>query len=590
MATVKKNNKKKIVVPICLVLVVAIILVAISAKNYAAYGQFRLKTDGEEVTLSTISTQNIVESVNATGDVTAGVTKEYKVPAVATVKEVFVKVGDQVKKGDKLATFNTDNLNSQIQSLNTNYNESKAAYESAVASQASAKKKLSAVNTQISKLEKQVSKLEKQQASSTQTTTKKKTTTQRQTTATTTKPTTTKRPTTTTTTATSTTSTTAATPGSMAESLAEIAKSLTQLTNDIETMTKLLEVISATISDAIASGDYNPDSIAQKCGDAVAKAIKEGIIDETKLIIDSGVAVDMVEAAVASIDWAKVAHEITSTTSVQLTTAQIQLAALYAEREIFTASADSTIVNAQKKLMNTSKNALDTLKEAEKDLEDGWTASVDGTITECELVEGGQTTALQTGIKLENMDQMVATISLGEYDVHKVKVGMKATIKTAYGSYTGEVATIAPTATGGSEGSVLDSVGSMAGISGLSSLTSSGAGVECTVTIDNPDENIIIGFDADVKIVTGTYTNVPAVPIESIVLAKDGTYVYLYNEEKGTVTKTPITTGAISDSAYEIKSGLNVGDKIVATPSSDYKEDTFKVIIPKNNTKSTTKK
>ena len=61
MATVKKNNKKKIVVPICLVLVVAIILVAISAKNYAAYGQFRLKTDGEEVTLSTISTQNIIE-------------------------------------------------------------------------------------------------------------------------------------------------------------------------------------------------------------------------------------------------------------------------------------------------------------------------------------------------------------------------------------------------------------------------------------------------------------------------------------------------------------------------------------------------
>ena len=102
--------------------------------------------------------------------------------------------------------------------------------------------------------------------------------------------------------------------------------------------------------------------------------------------------------------------------------------------------------------------------------------------------------------------------------------------------------------------------------------------------------NIIIGFDADVKIVTGTYTNVPAVPIESIVLAKDGTYVYLYDEEKGTVTKTAITTGAISDSAYEIKSGINVGDKIVATPSSDYKEDTFKVIVPKNNTKSTSKK
>ena len=56
------------------------------------------------------------------------------------------------------------------------------------------------------------------------------------------------------------------------------------------------------------------------------------------------------------------------------------------------------------------------------------------------------------------MSQRVVTISLGEYDVHKVKVGMKATVTTAYGKYDGEVASIAPTATGGSNGSMLDSV------------------------------------------------------------------------------------------------------------------------------------
>ena len=176
---------------------------------------------------------------------------------------------------------------------------------------------------------------------------------------------------------------------------------------------------------------------------------------------------------------------------------------------------------------------------------------------------------------------MVATISLGEYDIHKVKIGMPATIKTAYGEYTGEVATIAPTATGGSTGSVLDSVGSMAGISGLSSLTSTGAGVECTVTIDNPDENIIVGFEASVEIVTGEFDDVPCVPVESIVLSKDGSYVYLYNEDDQTVTKTKIETGATSDSAYEVKNGLSVGDKIVATPGTDYEDDTFKVLIPK---------
>ena len=60
---------------------------------------------------------------------------------------------------------------------------------------------------------------------------------------------------------------------------------------------------------------------------------------------------------------------------------------------------------------------------------------------------------------------------------------MQAKVTTAYGEYEGEVATIAPTATGGSSNSLLDNVGSMAGVSGLSSLTDSGAGVECTIEI-----------------------------------------------------------------------------------------------------------
>jgi HlyD family secretion protein len=141
------------------------------------------------------------------------------------------------------------------------------------------------------------------------------------------------------------------------------------------------------------------------------------------------------------------------------------------------------------------------------------------------------------------------------------------------------VLSIAPTATGGSESSVLDSVGSMAGISGLSSLTSSGAGVECQVSINEPDDNIIIGFDADVEIQTGTYAGVAVVPTESIVLEKTGTYVYLYNEEEGTVTKTQITTGAISSTAYQVTDGISVGDKIIANPESDYEQDTFKVKV-----------
>lgn len=577
MATVKKSNKKKIVIPICIVLVVALVLGSICSNNYAKYGQFRVVTSGEEVTLATISTDNIVESVSATGDVTSGAKREYKVGAVADVKEVFVNVGDQVKKGDVLATFNTDSLDDQVKSLQNTYDNAKSSYDSASASQKQAKSQLAEVNAQISKLEKKVAALEKAAG---QTTTSSKTTN-------------------------GSSKSSSGSSGSskvngpslaapqagyddiydsieqISKSLQEIADTIAKLTENVETMNKLLQTIADTIQKAIDSGDYDADSIAEKCGEAVAKAIKEGLIDETKLIIESGVAVDMIEAAVKNIDFNQMAKSIEKTNTVQLTSAQLQLAALYAEREIFKASSDTTVVNAQKQVVDSAADALEKVKEAQQELQTGWVASMDGVITECNITDGGQTTLLETGIALENMDTMVATISLGEYDIHKVKIGMPATIKTAYGKYTGEVATIAPTATGGSTGSVLDSVGSMAGISGLSSLTSTGAGVECTVTIDNPDENIIVGFEASVEIVTGEFDDVPCVPVESIVLSKDGSYVYLYNEDDQTVTKTKIETGATSDSAYEVKNGLSVGDKIVATPGTDYEDDTFKVLIPK---------
>ncbi|MFR5875433.1 MAG: biotin/lipoyl-binding protein [Eubacterium sp.] len=569
MATVKKSKKKKIIIPICIILVIAIIAGSVVA--------VKASTGTPEVSLATISTDNIVENVSATGEVSAGASREYKAGTVAVCKEVFVKVGDEVKKGDVLATFDTETLDTQISSLQSTYNNASKSYKSAISSENNAKSKLASVNKQISALEKDLKKLEAAQNSSSSTSSKA-----------------------------SQKNSNAKTPAasksggavkasanavyadtsdiyddleSITGSLEEIANTITELTDSVKTMNQLLQTITDTITKAIQSGDYNADSIAEKCGDAMAEAIQKGLIDETTLIIESGIAIDMVETAVKSIDWESIVKNIENTNSVQLTSTQLQLAALYAEKEIFTISSDSTVSDAQKQVMDTTKNALDTLKTSKDELAEGWIASISGTVTECNVTAGAQTTALETGLKLENMDSMVATISLGEYDVHKVKVGMEATIKTAYGSYTGEVATIAPTATGGSEGSVLDSVGSMAGISGLSSLTDSGAGVQCTVTIDNPDENIIIGFDASVEIQTGNYTDVPTVPIESIILEKEGTYVYLYDEEEGTVTKTAIETGAASDTSYEVTSGLSIGDKIVSTPASDYEEDTFKVKV-----------
>lgn len=678
MATVKKSNTKKIVwAVIAVILVVAIVITSVV---------FAKRGKRTEVTLNTVSTNSITQTVSSTGQVSSGVKKEYKPGTVATVKKVYVEVGDKVKKGDKLASFDTSSLDSQVASLNSAYANSNASYQEAVQHQAEAAKQLSAINKNIAKTEKTLKKLQKaeQKKQSTTATTKKATTT------TTTTTTTTQihwgsNPTTTTTAATTACNHTfdgryvdsnysghykvctkcgakvfeehrygsvqkfasgkdkenyhyykcadcgyvkkevhdfpsgvgtvtckvcgeAKASGfnetsamvelaleqlqpvfdslkqlgdaskQIVELLTGLTKDLAKIAKDVDSLTNAITTVANVIMYQISSGNWSTEKIADAVGKAVTAAIKQGMIE----FIDSGAAVKMIETAVKSVNWKAIGKGIAESDNFGLASAQIQLAALYAQKEVYTITASASTVNAQKQAKDAAKKAYDTTKNARDDLAKGWTAEFSGVITTCDIESGSQTTALSTGITLENMKKRVVTISLGEYDVHKVKEGMAATVKTAYGTYDGVVASIAPTATGGSQGSMLDSVGSMAGISGLSSLTNSGAGVECKVVVDHPDENIIVGFDADVEIVTGTYTDVPSVPIESIVLEKEGTYVYLYNEKDETVTKTKIETGATSDTSYEVTSGLSVGDRIVATPQTDYEEDTFKVKVVTN--------
>lgn len=571
MATVKKS-KKKIIIPICIVLVIAIIV-------GVAFG-VSAATSGEEVSLYTISTDDIYESVSLTGQVSSGTEKEYKVATVATVKEVFVQPGDKVKKGDVLATFETESLDSQISTLRSSYNDAVSSYNEAVKAQKEAKSKADELEDQIAETEKQISKL--RNSASSATTTKKKNTTARTTTTgrQTTRTTTTRRVTTTTTTTTaSPTSSTEPGLGSLTEALAELNKNLSEITDDLDTLTSMNEIIAQTITDAVSSGILDSDVIADRVAEAVSQAMRDGIIDAANLLVESDVAVDMIHSAVSAIDFEGITSSLINSNNVSLTAAELQLASQEALYAIYKAQADDSVLSVQEKAVDATKTALEALEQQQQDMKDGWIAAFDGTVTEVDVTAGVQTTALTTGIKLENLDSMAVTVSLSEYDVHKVKVGMPATVTTAYGTYDGEVTSIAPTATGGSSSSILDSVGSMAGISGLSSLTDSGAGVECTVSIPQTDENIIAGFDADVEIETGEYLGVVVVPIESIKLEKTGSFVYLYNEEDNTVTKTQIETGAVSDSAYEVTSGLKAGDKIISAPAADYEEDTFKVKV-----------
>ena len=547
MAKVKKS-KKGLIATISVVLAVVIIITSVVI--------VKIKTDKTEVTLTEISTGSISETVEGTGTITAGAVKDYKVQAVANVKEVYVKTGDRVKEGDLLASFDTESLDAQIKTLESSYNSAKASYNNAVKNQKTAKSNLSNTDKQIKALEK---KKEQIKNSLTNKTAKSSASVQ-------------------------TYSTYDA--SSLGDVLSKIAEELQKITDDVETLTKLLQTITDEIINQIENGNIDPDKIAQEVADAVSKLIEQGL---DGLKIDKEEILEIIKSAIKSVDWQKIVKQITDSDSVALASTEIQLASLYAQKAVFKTQADGTLVSAQKTALESTKSALDVVKSQSESMRIGWKASFDGVITSCDLVAGEQTSLLSKGIRLENTDSLTVTISLGKQDAQKVKVGMP--VKVDNGNFEGEVTFVSPTASGGAGSSILDSVGSIAGVSGLSSLTSSGAGVDCQITIKNPDSSLIVGFDTDVSISTGEYNDIVVVPIESLVLEKTGSYVYLYNEAESTVKKVQIETGATSDTIYQVVSGINAGDKIVTAPTSVELEDDQKVkVVDKLKEKKSNKK
>lgn len=493
MATVRKSKKNKVILAVIIVLIIAVLATVI--------GVFAKNSTIEQASLYTVGTSDIYETVSATGEISSGSVKEYKVGTVATVKEVFVETGEEVKAGDLLATFDTSNFDSEIKKLQSSYNQAKASYNDALSSQKDAKKNLAEIQTNIAELEKENEKLKKDTSTTKSTSTTRSSSTQ------------------------------PSLPSNTNPSLTFPPNFPSDLPSNLPT-----EIPTGNVQ-------IDPDIIA-------------------------GIDINDINAVMSA----------AASAESKLVSNELMLAAYYVQEQLYSSLASDTLVQAKKEIMDTTKSTLDLLKESQQEMSAGWTAAFDGTITECNIYPGEQTSLLTSGVTLQNMNNKIVTISLGEYDIHKVKVGMPVKVTTAYGEYTGSVISKAPVATGGSSSSIMDSVGSIAGISGLSSLTQSGAGVEVQVSVDNPDEFIVIGFDADVEISVGDHTGITTVPSQSIILDKTGTYVFLYNEEEKTVTKTPIETGATSVSEYEVVSGIGIGDKIVNAPQSTF-EDSFEVRV-----------
>ena len=163
--------------------------------------------------------------------------------------------------------------------------------------------------------------------------------------------------------------------------------------------------------------------------------------------------------------------------------------------------------------------------------------------------------------QINAIDEIIAekaSFLLGKYDVLKVSMDQPVKITSPKGNVSeGKVTFISPVA----------STSTDINISSLLGTSGSASGVVTKVSIPQPDESVIIGFDVDLQMDVGQAENALIVPAEAVQFDNEGSYVYIYNEAENTVTRAIVRTGIFSGKQYQILSGCEEGDYIVKAPS-----------------------
>lgn len=177
----------------------------------------------------------------------------------------------------------------------------------------------------------------------------------------------------------------------------------------------------------------------------------------------------------------------------------------------------------------------------------GLVAESDGIVIAVNTANGAMAAQGQTLVTIAKISDMKVDFTVSKYNLEKITVGQKVTIKSLGHEYTGSVSKISKVA--------------VTSETGLTSTTASTAMVAAEVHIDTPDDNLIIGMDADITINTGEANDVVTVLSSAINEDKKGKFVYICNN--GKVVRKDVVTGISSDTVTEIKEGVSEDDAVV---------------------------
>ena len=511
-----KNFKKKSLktkIGIIAFIVFMIVLVA-----YVLYSNFKPEPPAE-YEISEVVYGSITDTLDVSGTVTSGVSEKFVAIEGVIVEEVLVNVGDQVSRGDKLATFNVSGVAKYLTAAQKDYNDALAEYNDAKSSsdanaskKAQLQKDISAKKAEITALEKEIADLEGEIENA--------------------EPVTETQP----------------IPQEQIDAIVQ------QMQANGATQEQIDEFVNAATNTQIPVTSTD----TSKTEELTQKNIELAQLNSelSSLQAESAMAVttddSMLEALKSVADSKKASYENIKSIYDQMKNGW------YAENNGIV-----TVVNlkAGEKFVPVAENGSSIDLSALLGTS-GVASDTSGMLNS--LLGSSQTVPTGTGITVESYDDMIVSVTVGKSDLLKIKVGMEAVITSLDAEYEGEVVYVGATA---AESTGVD-LGSLMG-------TSSGAtGAIVEIKIKNPDEKVVIGFDVDIKIKLSTIDDVLKIPVECVMFDNGKYSVFVYDSEEGVVVRRIITKGTLDDTSYEIIDGLQKGEKVVKSPDPNMQDGT----------------
>ncbi|MCR5641695.1 MAG: HlyD family efflux transporter periplasmic adaptor subunit [Lachnospiraceae bacterium] len=323
---------------------------------------------------------------------------------------------------------------------------------------------------------------------------------------------------------------------------------------------------------ALANAQSTYDTAAAAYESAVgddAKAAAQAVLETAAEALESAQAeATAAEAAVAEAKLkVTAAQEGVNTANSGVTTAQHAVDDANTARTKANADVADAVETSKLAAASSARTANDTVEQAKEQLSKATlVAPSDGVVTAVNA-KVGDVYSGTTMIVIQDTSGYKVSASLDQYDISDVAMDMKSTITTdttGKEEMKGSVTFVSPTPAAQASVTAVENNAAAA--------TSTNITYPIEVTINNPSERLRIGMNAKVKIEMATAKNVLTVPASAVQQEEDGSYyVEVATDDNGDgfadteeFTKLVVTQGLVTDYYVEVSGkGLSEGMFVV---------------------------